>query len=90
MHYEEKLIDGILHFRTDVNGTWYIKPKTITLSITEYEQIKKDAERYNWLRTQCSYIIGYGLGWPSIPHQDDKLPFDYNIDQSISEDKHNG
>jgi hypothetical protein len=63
MHYEEKLIDGILHFRTDVNGTWYIKPKTITLSITEHEQLKKQADRYEWLRNKAIYCDTLPTAW---------------------------
>jgi hypothetical protein len=61
------------------------KPDTITLSITEYEQLKKDAERYRWLR-----------GWAGGKRLDvfkksaTKLQLDNAIDQAISEDKHNG
>jgi hypothetical protein len=32
------------------------KSDTITLSITEYEQLKKDAERYRWLNSQYDLL----------------------------------
>jgi hypothetical protein len=62
---------------------------TITLSITEYEQLKKDAERYRYLRS-----VNIGMeDVPSIYADDDCntwLTFenaDKAIDEAIAKDK---
>jgi hypothetical protein len=67
---------------------------TITLSITEYEQLKKDAERYRWLRcapTEKRKVAAtyYDL-IPSGIIRLNSENLDSAIDQAISEDKHNG
>jgi hypothetical protein len=61
MYYIEQMFDGVMHFRTEPGGTWYIKPideqkpATITLPISEYEQLKADAERYRFIESQAAY-----------------------------------
>jgi hypothetical protein len=66
MDYEEKLIDGHTHFRAKPDGEWlrkYATSETITLSITEYEQLKKQADRYEWLRNKAIYCDTLPTAW---------------------------
>jgi hypothetical protein len=75
MFYEEMLIEGELHFRTKPNGAWFPKPPqqpdTITLPITEYEQLKKDIDRMNWLDQEIRlngtvHFDRHGIEWTKL------------------------
>jgi hypothetical protein len=57
----------------------------ITTLRNQLAECKKDAERYNFIRTDLSYHIANALHWDCVPHISDKPPFDYLIDQAMSE-----
>ena len=44
MFYQEKMIDGIMHFRTDPNGEW--RPYTLESLSSRYNTLKKEHNEY--------------------------------------------
>jgi hypothetical protein len=89
-HYEEAAKE-IISLRQQLT-----KPAddTITLSITEYEQLLADKKRLDWLESSKEHHgfchVRYGE-YRYYAHQTKDYPSVREaIDQAISEDKHNG
>ncbi|PPC95197.1 MAG: hypothetical protein CTY33_00125 [Methylotenera sp.] len=101
MFYQQQFIAGKLHYRTSPDGEWFPIPlqqqDTITLSITEYEQLLADQKRMQWLddeMTRNGYIKfdRYGLAWVemftiSTQKMRQQPNIRSSIDQAISQDK---
>jgi len=86
MYYEEKIIDGVLHFRTTPNGEWFFKTasqltETITTLRAEVESLRKDATRWDYFAETASEEVCYILCGNSNP---DRAELDLAIDQRIA------
>ena len=55
-------------------------PNTITIPADEYERLKKDAERYRWLRENYKFADGI---WAVVACQQNKHLVDDAVDQAM-------
>ncbi len=69
-------------------GGYEIKADTITLSITEYEQIKQNAERYECLGIMATKDYEVSVGYQFVGKLDEFVDaIKPSVDQAIAKDK---